>query len=282
MTKAKTVQTAHVAACVYWASGGSGYKAMATRSAKCARAVGLDTKLSDLGAEHGTKLLAALRADRGLGPTSVVSYYSAFLRGLNLSGVSTTLWPKPPPAPRVKKRDPFPDDLFHMTLAKLIVLGYRDTADLAGLIRHSGMRPGVEALKPKSWSRFVTEVDYDSFTVVGKGGHEREVLITDPDARALLRDKDRLGKMLAVTYRTHARHWRIAAHGVDTRLPTLHSLRHAYGSEILDKTNNLELARQLLGHANLKTTSNYMREYGAKGAFEVLAKSASREDLPQE
>lgn len=36
-----------------------------------------------------------------------------------------------------------------------------------------------------------------------------------------------------------------------------HTLRHSYATHVLEKTNNLELVRELLGHTNIMTTQLY-------------------------
>lgn len=268
------LQHAYDAAVNLWSTKpGDGWRVMGSRCRHCMAVLGAGLKLSALRPSHGTKLLTHLQG-AGLSADSVKAYYGAFTRMVKLAGVSVETWPKAPTPPRRKKRDPFPDDKFAQVVARLGVL-YPDTADLALLVRHSGMRPDREAMNPEAWGRVVDDEaeGFTSIEITGKGEHEREVLILDADTRRLVQDSKRLDAMRAPSYRTHTRRWaaEVERAGVDTRLPTLHSLRHAYGTELLNKSGgNIELARQLLGHADPKTTTTYMEDMGAAGAAKRL------------
>ena len=144
------------------------------------------------------------------------------------------------------------------------------TADLCVLLRHSGLRVEVEALKGEL--ELTLREDYALISVKGKGGHEREAVVVDPEAVAIASSAQRLQAFRRVPYRTHHERWKKAciAAGCGSKVPTLHSLRHAYATEIYRRTGDSALVQQLLGHADPRTTSGYIAERDSRDIVNKL------------
>jgi integrase/recombinase XerD len=120
--------------------------------------------------------------------------------------------------------------------------GYPETADLARLLRGTGLRVNVEALSRTALT-LIEGAEYDTLRVIGKGGHERTVPLVDPAVRELLRDPVRLKAM----------------RGITSKLPSPHSVRHYYATRALSKSGgNLVMVQELLGHASPTVTSRYL------------------------
>lgn len=262
-----TIRQALELASTHWDDrrGGPVMNTMATR---CAALVGLTKKCESLSAADGVSLLAELRSARGpsgksLSPKSVQSYYGAFKRALALSGVSTALWPNAPIPPRRTR-----DKLSAGDIERLIewfrahrLEGYSSTADLAVLLRATGLRIDVEALDKGAVKVSLSEGAYDTLHVTGKGEHERLVPVVDASCRELLRDKARLMAMRELCYSAHLKRWKkgTSALGVTSRLPTPHAVRHFYASELLEKSGgNIAMVQELLGHSDPATTARYL------------------------
>lgn len=244
---------------------------MASLAKKAVEALGAELKLVDLGPAHAVELLSDLRGHYRLSPKSVQCCYGAFTRMLALSGVQTVGWPKAPTPPRVKSREAMKGDDLDALIEWFRGRDWTTTADLAVLLRGTGLRVDVEALTEENlhYADPVGAVGVDAppnsgygvLTVTGKGGHERVVPVVDPDCRSLLGDPDRLDAMRAVPYRTHLRRWTagVSALGIKTRLATPHAVRHGYASSVLARSGgNLVMVQELLGHADPATTARYL------------------------
>lgn len=249
---------------------------------------GAATKLATLGPSQGVSLLNYLRNTRKLSPKSAASYYGAFRRMLALSGFMTPDWPKAPTPPRVKAREAMLADDLGALIARLDAEGHRDTADLARLLRGTGMRVSAEGLAQGYEGRGFEVVEraatYLAIRITGKGGHERLIPVVDPDAIAVILSDDRLGAVQKVSYRTHLKRWNagVKALGITTRLATPHSVRHTYGGERLKETGgNLSLVQELMGHASPTTTAGYLQtSLGDKA--KVLSAGQSLRSLHEE
>lgn len=122
--------------------------------------------------------------------------------------------------------------------------------------------------------------DYDQrdqfLKVIGKGGHRREVPVPAEVATALAAymaetggrpgplirsfDKPWAG-ISAKTISTYMRKWCYEA-GVKHRPYDgvgAHALRHTAASDVLDNCDDLRVIQGMLGHANIATTSRYLR-----------------------
>lgn len=241
--------------------------------------LGASTPCVSLGPARGVGLLKHLRDTRKLSPKSAASYYGAFRRMLALSGFQTPDWPKAPTPPRVKSREAMLAADLGALIAWLDADGHPDTADLARLLRGTGMRVSVEGLaKPpieaqgyagrpagshegRGFEVVERAATYLAIRITGKGGHERLIPVVDPDAIAVILSEDRLKAVQRVSYRTHLKRWNLGvkALGITTRLATPHSVRHTYGGERLKETGgNLSLVQELMGHASPTTTAGYL------------------------
>lgn len=255
----------------HW-SGRPGSKVMATMASACVAILGAQTDSASVSSADAVRLLKELRATRS--PKTVGSYYGAFKRLLCLGGSPPdfTYWPAAPTAPR-KTRDRMQwADLDNLT-TWFRERGWPETADLATLLKATGLRVRVEALADSHLTLHEGD-DFDTLHVVGKGGHERLVPVVDTAARALLGDGDRLEAMRKVAYRTHLQRWSLGVRllGIKSKLATPHSVRHGYLSEVLTRTGgNIALAQDLAGHANIATTAKYLHVEMASKAKAVGA-----------
>jgi integrase len=266
----KTLKDALALASQHW-RGRPGEVSMTTFAAACVNHLGEARELKTLETKDGVALLDYLRNSRRLAPKSVVAYYGAFRRMLALAGIATTAWPKAPTPPR-RTRDPMSVD----DLAKLIrwldnqrprystgnQRDWKSTADLARLIRGTGLRVNIEALTEGRLTVTPGGPDYTILHVTGKGDNERELPVVDAEARAVLFDLARMKALRETPYRTHLDRWKkgVKELGITSRLATPHSVRHSYASDALDKSGgNLSMVQELLGHADPATTARYLQ-----------------------
>lgn len=253
-----TLKAALALATPMWA-GRKGASCMASFVAPCIVILGGSRSVQSLGPSDGVAVLAGLR-DRGLSPKSVACYYGAFRRLLALNGVACTGWPKAPSPPRHRAREAMTDPDLAGLIEFLSGAGWSGTADLARLMRATGLRINVEALKEAHLELQPGDA-YDTLIVTGKGGHERPIPIVDPEVRALLKDRVRLAAMRRPSYSTHLRRWNAAAKsvGIKSRLATPHSVRHSFATNTLARSGgNLVLTQELMGHADPATTARYI------------------------
>lgn len=246
------------AAIKFWSTR-SGAKVMECRASVCVEILGANHALSKLDSSHGRRLLIGL-AGRGLSRKSQGDYYAAFKRLIALNnGPSTAAWPRAP-EPERRTRDAMGSDDAHRVIQRLRALDYPNTADWGLLLYATGVRGGIEGLRPGAMREDGQGDGYVLLHVTGKGGHERVIPVTDIDARALLASPERLKAIYRTPYCTHLARWKRATNleGVKSRLATPHSLRHNYATRVLKQSGgNLKLVQELLGHASPGTTARY-------------------------
>ncbi len=131
--------------------------------------------------------------------------------------------------------------------------------------------------------------DDERLTVLGKGGRRRTLLLDDPalvkELRAYLGATGRAGGRAhgplfralkggrggPLRYQSIHERWAryCAAAGVAC---TIHQLRHAHATELVNEGVGLETIRRRLGHRHLQTTLRYAAQADATGDAELRAR----------
>lgn len=241
MAKPLTVADALASATRYWEANegtrGRGPNMMPIRAGRCAALLGPSRKVASLTAADGASLLVGLRSS-GLSRTSVASYYAAGKRMLALSGHQCVGWPKAP-SPARKVREGVSPEAIAELVDELEARGWSDTADLVRLMRDTGLRVEVEALRG-DWEARGGKLVVHS----GKGGHGRVIPYKGPEREALR----------GLTYEGHLR--RIKATGTSIRP---HDLRRAFVKRVYEGSGkDIRVAQVLAGHADPGTTAGYI------------------------
>lgn len=253
-----TLSDALEVASTFWKSRGKGTRTMILGATLCVNLLGGSRDAHKLQARDGAKLLGLL-ATRDLSRKSIKDYYASFRSMLRLNGVQTYDWPKAATPPR-KPREALGEEALTRMVSWFHEHAFPETGDLATVLSSTGLRVSVELLKAGAL-RVDPGDSYDVIHVCGKGGHERIIPLVCPVARAILNSPERMAAMRRVPYDTHRWRWGKArvALGINSRLATPHSLRHKYATERLAMSgNNLVLVQELLGHASVGTTANYV------------------------
>lgn len=212
-----------------------------------------DLAVQQVGPSHATALLTSL-SKRGLSRASVKSYYAAFKRMVDMAGGDTHRWPKAPKPPRIKRNvETLGIDYHRLTSAilKLEQQGHTSTALLMQLLIGSGMRVDVEALDWKAW-----EVDPERalLKVTGKGGHYREVPVSEGLVKAIQERKALITSMKRVPYNTHYKRLRMVDPGLG-----FHDVRRWYATNAYKRSGkDIRVVQELLGHADVSTTAGYI------------------------
>lgn len=248
MNKPDTVASALSFASSYWEQNEQTntrrrgrHNAMVARASLCAQLLGLSRKLHSLGPQDGASLLTSLRQKGGLSRSSVATYYAAGKRMIELAGGSTRAWPKAPTPPRKIPKQAISAQDIDTLLSDLEAKGWHDTADLVRLMRDTGLRVEVEALRG-DWE--VSQQGNRLRVLSGKGGHGREIPYSGPER----------GPLEGITYEGHLR--RIKAVGSPIRP---HDLRRYFIEQTYHRTGkDLRLAQVLAGHASPSTTAGYI------------------------
>ena len=248
MAKAETLASALHSASLYWQAKGPSSRMMPIRAKVGVDELGGHLPLSSLTAAHGALLLTGLRK-RGLSKSSAAGYYAAFRRMLALAGVSTVTWPGAGPVPR-RVREPLSEEDMDRLQSWFIRQGYSGTGMLLMALRATGLRVEVEALSPGAVWPLPTAI-----LVRGKGGHERIVPVADEAIVGAW-----LKAARKVPYATHMERWTRAVRelGITSKRPTPHAVRHAFATRAWNKSKDLKVVQELLGHADISTTAGYI------------------------
>lgn len=263
--KASTLQKCLTEARLYW-DGADRYGQahpqegiQTVRARVCCDILGPHVNPKRLSPKDATTLLRELKG-RGLARKTVGDYYSSFKRMLALNdqlpSEGYARWPKAP-TPARKCRVPISSEHLARMVERLHARNFGETGELALVLNAMGGRVQREVLL-KGNLRYRTRNGVLVILIEGKGGHEREVPVTDAKARAILTDKQWLGSILAIPYKTHLWRWNVISEELGLKgVATFHHIRHKYATEVLGRTKNLRLVQDLLGHANPATTAIY-------------------------
>jgi integrase len=186
---------------------------------------------------------------------------------------------------RVRLPEPEPRGVNRATVERILaVIPHAKRRDrlLFRLIFETGVRVG-EALQVHVDDLDLTPDD-QRLSVLGKGGRRRTILLDDPRLVAELR-----GYLKQTGYR-HGPLFRAAKNGrggplryqsVQERWAgyctaasvtvTLHQLRHAHATELVNDGVSLATIRKRLGHKNLQTTARYANQTDATADSELRA-----------
>lgn len=248
-----TLRQAHSAASAYWdTKRGTTGKVMAMRATKAVTLGGLgwDRKVSSLTAGDATSVLTGLRR---LALSSRASYYLAFKRMCGLAGHSCMGWPSAGAAPR-RVREPLTREDAKRLHTWFTAQGMGETADLLTVLLGTGMRVEVEALSFDAW----TWHGLNHLHITGKGGHHR-IIPVQGNTVAVMK-AERMNAMRRLSYGAHLKRWNrgVQALGIRSKLPTPHAVRHLYATEAYARCKNLNVVKELLGHADINTTARYI------------------------
>ena len=207
------------------------------------------------------RVLEALQ-EQGLAAKSVKTYYNAWRHYCGTMGVATHDWPKAPNPPR--KVRPMLTRNQALNVIKMVESGERlqgkHKADALRLGLHAGLRLFKEAVRPDGWIWLEHNDDagYSIMLVSGKGGHEREVIVLDPETRAIEGPPPINGKTAARAFETAVAKVTDNPYVRRGNLPTPHSLRHIYAGHLYDGNKDIIATRNQLGHTNVATTEHYL------------------------
>lgn len=264
-----TLGDALTTASVHWRES----KAMLSQARKCVHICGGPNKRACEVTEREAVILLSELATAGLSPKSVACAYRIFRRMLALSGISTVSWPAPRTTPRVKSREALEEASFNELVRYLDRSLFGATADMATLLFHCGLRTKVEA-QAEGALEYKEGSEYGTLRIIGKGGHERVIPVVNQRAREVLNSAERIAAIRAVPHYTHDRRWDAAvkALGITTKKPTRHAARHAFATSAYENSGgNLNLVKELMGHANVQTTTGYITN-DFKGAVEAVGR----------
>jgi integrase/recombinase XerD len=186
---------------------------------------------------------------------------------------------------RVRLPDPQPRAIPRTTIERILAAiprAQRRDRLLFRLIQETGLRIG-EALAIHVEDLDLT-ADDERLSVLGKGGRRRTILLDDPrlvvELRGYLKATGYLhgplfraaknGRGGPLRYQSVQQRWAgyCAAVGVTV---TLHQLRHAHATELVNDGVSLATIRKRLGHKNLQTTARYANQSDATADAELRA-----------
>jgi integrase len=191
----------------------------------------------------------------------------------------------PDPKPRV-----VPRATVELILAQVPRAQRRDRL-LVRLLYETGLRIG-EAL-----AIHVDDLDLipddERLSVLGKGGRRRTLLLDDPRLVAELRAYLKVtgyrhgplfraaknGRGGPLRYQSVQQRWARYCAAAGTTV-TLHQLRHAHATELVNDGVSLATIRKRLGHKNLQTTARYAAQSDATADAELRGRRRRRDQRP--
>jgi integrase/recombinase XerD len=192
---------------------------------------------------------------------------------------------------RVRLPDPKPRDVpratVELVLAQVPRAQRRDRL-LFRLVYETGLRIG-EALAMHVEDLDLTPDD-ERLSVLGKGGRRRTILLDDPrlvaELRAYLKATGyrhgplfraaKNGRGGPLRYQSVQQRWAGYCAAVGATV-TLHQLRHAHATELVNDGVSLATIRKRLGHKNLQTTARYAFQSDATADAELRARRRRRD-----
>ncbi len=179
---------------------------------------------------------------------------------------------------RVRLPDPKPRGVPRATVEQILAQvprAQRRDRLLFRLVYETGLRIG-EAL-----AIHVDDVDLapddERLSVLGKGGRRRTILLDDPRLVAELRAylKQTGYRHGPLRYQSIQQRWAGYCAAAGTTV-TLHQLRHAHATELVNDGVSLATIRKRLGHKNLQTTARYAFQSDATADAELRARRRRR------
>jgi integrase/recombinase XerD len=191
----------------------------------------------------------------------------------------------PDPKPRV-----VPRATVELVLAQVPHAQRRDRL-LFRLLHETGLRIG-EALAVHVEDLDLA-LDDERLSVLGKGGRRRNLLLDDPrlvaELRAYLKQTGyrhgplfraaKNGRGGPLRYQSVQQRWARYCAAAGTTV-TLHQLRHAHATELVNDGVSLATIRKRLGHKNLQTTARYAAQSDATADAELRARRRRRDQRP--
>lgn len=186
---------------------------------------------------------------------------------------------------RVRLPDPEPRAVHRATVERILAAiprAQRRDRLLFRLIFETGLRVG-EALQVHVEDLDLT-ADDERLSVLGKGGRRRTILLDDrrlvAELRGYLKHSGyRHGPLFRAAknghggplrYQSVQERWARYCHAAGARA-TIHQLRHAHATELVNDGVSLATIRKRLGHKNLQTTARYANQTDATADAELRA-----------
>jgi integrase/recombinase XerD len=187
---------------------------------------------------------------------------------------------------RVRLPDPAPRGVPRPTVERILAAiprGQRRDRLLFRLVHETGLRIG-EALAVHVEDLDLTPDD-ERLSVLGKGGRRRTILLDDPRLVAELRGylkqagyrhgplfrAAKNGSGGPLRYQSVQERWARYCRAAGERV-TIHQLRHAHATELVNDGVSLATIRKRLGHKNLQTTAQYANQTDATADAELRAR----------
>jgi integrase len=192
---------------------------------------------------------------------------------------------------RVRLPDPEPRGVPRATVERVLAAiprGQRRDRLLFRLIHETGLRIG-EALQVHVEDLDLTPDD-ERLSVLGKGGRRRTLLLDDSRLVAELRGylkatgyrhgplfrAQRNGRGGPLRYQSIQARWAAYCRAAG-ETTTIHQLRHAHATELVNDGVSLATIRKRLGHKNLQTTARYAFQSDATADAELRARRRRRD-----
>jgi integrase/recombinase XerD len=194
---------------------------------------------------------------------------------------------------RIRLPDPKPRSMPRLVIEQILATiprSHRRDRLLYRLIYETGLRIG-EALALHVEDLELTPDD-EHLGVLGKGGRRRTVLLDDPRLVAELRGylkhagyrhgplfrAAKNGRGGPLRYQSVQERWAGYCQAAGVKV-SLHQLRHAHATELVNDGVSLATIRKRLGHKNLQTTARYAEQTDATADAELRERRRRRDSI---